>query len=179
MNTKFCNVCSTDQPISNFHKQTKSKDGLQFRCKDCDKKWHHARYLKDKEKIQKQTKAWKEANKDKSEQKAKEWRKNNPDKVKKYQRITNLKKNFGISVEEYELLLESQNGVCAICKEPETFIHKATNKPARLAVDHCHKKGHVRKLLCKACNTGLGLFKDNPELLIKAAEYLKENDYGN
>ena len=58
----------------------------------------------------------------------------------------------------------------------ETFIHKATGKPARLAVDHCHVKGSVRKLLCKSCNNGLGLFKDNPELLEKAADYLRNHN---
>lgn len=173
METKFCTQCTTYQPTSNFHKQAKAKDGLQFRCKDCDKAFHHARYLKDKEKISEQTKKWKEENKEKTYIQGKEWRKNNIEKVKKYQRTSNLRKNFGIEIEEYESLLSKQKGVCAICSQPETYIHKTTGKPARLAVDHCHTSGSVRKLLCKACNNGLGLFRDNPELLIKAADYLK------
>ncbi len=176
METKFCTQCNTHQPVSNFHKQAKAKDGLQFRCKDCDKAFHHARYLKDKEKISEQTKKWKEENKEKAYIQGMEWRKNNVEKVKEYQRTSNLRKNFGIEIEEYEALLSEQNGVCAICSQPETYIHKATGKPARLAVDHCHASGSVRKLLCKACNNGLGLFRDNPELLIKAADYLKEHN---
>lgn len=176
METKFCTLCSTYQPTTNFHKQAKSKDGLQYRCKACDKIFHKARYLKDKEKINKQTKKWKEENKDKAYATGLEWRKNNSNKVKTYQRTSNLRKNFRMEIEDYENLFASQNGVCAICLEPESFIHKATGKPARLAVDHSHTTGAVRKLLCKACNNGLGLFKDNPELLIKAAGYLKEHD---
>lgn len=175
METKFCTSCQTHQPITNYHKQAKAKDGLQFRCKDCDKAFHRARYLKDKEKINQQTKKWKAENKEKAYLAGKEWRNNNKEKIKGYQRTTNLRRNFGIEVEEYEEMLKKQKGVCAICEQPETFIHKATNQIARLAVDHCHTKGHVRKLLCKACNNGLGLFRDNPELLIKAADYLKEH----
>lgn len=176
METKFCTQCNTYQPLSNFHKQARAKDGLQYRCKDCDKAFHRARYLKDKEKITEQTRKWKAENKDRAIQKGNEWRKNNVEKVKEYQRTSNLRKNFGIGIEEYETLLSEQNGVCAICAQFETFIHKATGKPARLAVDHCHTSGNVRKLLCKACNNGLGLFRDNPELLIKAADYLKEHN---
>ena len=176
METKFCNSCKTWHPCSNFHKQSRAKDGLQSRCKDCDKVFHHARYLKDKEKINVQTKAWKENNKEKIEKTRIEWTNKNKDKVKTYQRTSNLRKNFGIEIEEYEQMLADQNGVCAVCGQPETFIHKATGKPARLAVDHCHTRGKVRQLLCKSCNNGLGLFKDSPELLEKAAEYLRKHN---
>lgn len=175
METKFCTQCNTYHSVSNFHKQAKAKDGLQFRCKQCDKAFHQARYLKDKEKISEQTRKWKEENKEKAYTTGNEWRKNNADKVKEYQRTSHLRKNFGMEIEDYETLLAAQNGVCAICSEAESFIHKATGKPARLAVDHCHTNGNVRKLLCKACNNGLGLFRDNPELLLKAADYLKEH----
>lgn len=176
MINKYCPVCKTEHPITHFHKCAKASDGVQFRCKDCDKKYHHERYLRDKEKISVQTKKWKEENKEKASQAGKEWAKQNPDKIKTYQRTSNLRKNFGLEIHEYEQMLKAQGGVCAICEQPETFIHKATGKPARLAVDHCHVKGSVRKLLCKSCNNGLGLFKDNPELLKKAADYLRNHN---
>ncbi len=75
-----------------------------------------------------------------------------------------VKRKFGLSKAQYDSLLESQGGVCAICSSP----------PAgkRLAVDHSHLTGEIRKLLCSRCNTGLGLFGDSPESLKKAAEYL-------
>lgn len=86
-------------------------------------------------------------------------------------RNAQYKRYYGISLAEYGEMLLAQNGVCAICQKPEE--NKIGGKPTPLAVDHCHKKGGVRKLLCAKCNQGLGSFKDDPELLRRAAEYLE------
>ena len=77
-------------------------------------------------------------------------------------------KRYGLSVERYEQMLDEQGHVCAICGDPET-----TGR--RLAVDHDHSTGQVRALLCQACNTALGKFRDSPALLLKAAEYLNSH----
>ena len=66
-----------------------------------------------------------------------------------------------------------QNGVCAICKRPEKTIDRKQNKFRRLAVDHCHNTDKIRGLLCFECNTGIGKFKDNPQLIERAAEYIR------
>lgn len=79
----------------------------------------------------------------------------------------NLKKAYGISSKEYQEKLKNQNYSCAICGEQQ--------KTKALAVDHCHSTGKVRELLCGTCNTGLGQFKDSPELLLKAADYLRKH----
>jgi hypothetical protein len=68
---------------------------------------------------------------------------------------------------EYNKVLKFQGGNCAICKTPVP-----TGKP-RLSVDHCHTTGLLRGLLCWKCNRAIGVFRDNVELLIAAAEYLK------
>lgn len=74
-------------------------------------------------------------------------------------------KTYGITLQEYETLLEAQGGVCAICgKECVTFEN--------LAVDHDHATGAVRGLLCNNCNHGIGKFKDDPALLKAAADYV-------
>ncbi len=65
----------------------------------------------------------------------------------------------------------SQDGVCAICRRPETFITTGQG-PCRLSVDHDHKTGKVRGLLCRDCNVGLGNFGDSGERLRNAAAYL-------
>lgn len=83
-----------------------------------------------------------------------------------------LKKRFGISLEDYELMLESQNNVCAICKQPEVSIDHRTKKVRTLAVDHCHITNKIRGLLCTNCNTALGLFKDDASVLTQAIAYL-------
>lgn len=85
----------------------------------------------------------------------------------KWNRTSVLKAKYDISWDQYQEMFETQNGVCAICsidKEDET-----------LHVDHCHTTGKVRGLLCGCCNRALGLFKDSPEILSKAEEYVLSN----
>lgn len=78
-----------------------------------------------------------------------------------------LEKILGISEREYILMMTSQRGVCAICE-------RSCKTNQRLSVDHCHKTGRVRGLLCKTCNSALGLYNDDPNLLRRAADYLDE-----
>ena len=68
----------------------------------------------------------------------------------------------------YEAMFQGQGNVCAICK--------AIPNPKRVAVDHDHKTGIIRGILCHLCNTAIGLMKDNPEILIEAAKYLRERN---
>lgn len=82
-----------------------------------------------------------------------------------------LKNEYGISKDEYDSLKEEQGSKCAICGG-EGFLMKSTHW-SKLVVDHCHTTGAVRGLLCHNCNRGLGLFKDSPDALRKAAEYLE------
>ena len=72
---------------------------------------------------------------------------------------------FGVTEEEYKERTEKQGGVCAICGE-------MNRNGGALSIDHDHQTGHNRGLLCNRCNPGLGYFRDNPDLLRKAAEYL-------
>ena len=89
-----------------------------------------------------------------------------------YWRESDLRKKFGITLKDYEELLENQGGVCAICGNGEQAVHPATNQVQNLAVDHCHKTDEVRGLLCAKCNHGLGNFQEDPDRLQKAKEYL-------
>jgi hypothetical protein len=100
---------------------------------------------------------------------AREYRANNPTMY----RDQHLQRSFGITSAQYQELLASQNGVCAICGEGEKNIeHKGSGAMTNLAVDHCHKTGIIRGILCISCNRALGGFKDSPELLQKAAQYV-------
>lgn len=83
-------------------------------------------------------------------------------------RRNNLQKTFGKGVlDTYQELFDKQEGVCAICSSAENGRYK------HLSIDHCHDSGKIRGLLCNNCNRGIGLLKDNPELLRKAAEYVE------
>jgi len=91
------------------------------------------------------------------------------EKGKEQRRASELKRKFGLTIEDWNKMFEAQEGKCDICK-----VHQS-ELPRRLCVDHNHITGKVRKLLCNDCNTGMGLLKDNPELLEQAIKYLKEN----
>ena len=84
-------------------------------------------------------------------------------------RNAKLKKNYNITIQQYEMMLKSQNGVCAICSQSEIEKDNKKGKIKRLAVDHNHLTGEIRGLLCVNCNRGIGHFQDNSELLRKAA----------
>lgn len=79
-----------------------------------------------------------------------------------------LKRRYGISSEEYLAMLEQQGNKCAICEIDQCITGRA------FAVDHDHTTKQIRGLLCSACNTGLGMFKDNTKLLQQASEYLNK-----
>lgn len=139
---KQCAKCKEIKPLSMFGTRTKFKDGKRTRCKLCEA-------VDQKEAKQKRLAEDYEGTRSK-------------------ERRDNLKRMFGMSLEEYDIKLQSQQGVCAICGG-------LCKSGKRLAVDHNHTTGKIRDLLCGNCNGGLGKFMDNPELLIKAADYLKEH----
>lgn len=97
----------------------------------------------------------------------KKYYENNREKISKRSRNSAYKKKFGITIEEYDRMLISQNGVCAICNIPEISLRNT-----HFSVDHCHKTGKVRGLLCYKCNTTLGFVNDNTKVLKNAINYL-------
>lgn len=82
-------------------------------------------------------------------------------------RSRNLKVKFNLTVQEYDLMLNNQSGVCKICGRPP--------KSKRLAVDHDHETGEIRGLLCGPCNTALGHVELTSNFSRKALIYLEEN----
>jgi len=85
-------------------------------------------------------------------------------------KVASWERNYGTSEQVYWDLFEEQGGACAICKQPETWIHKGVL--AYLSVDHDHITGRVRGLLCHRCNTVLGMMNDNCSWLRAMLEYL-------
>ncbi|WML79167.1 endonuclease VII domain-containing protein [Streptomyces sp. VNUA74] len=181
---KKCGRCGEIKPATEFHKRARSIDGLQAFCKNClnvarrrrrsekpeqEKATYQAWQESNKEKITSQRAAYRQANKDKLNEYNREWRKRNKDRVPGYY----MKHTYGITREQYAVMLDQQGGVCAICKQ-ECRVH------ARLSVDHCHRTNVVRGLLCQSCNTALGHLEDDPSRLLAAIAYLtkhaEEND---
>lgn len=88
-----------------------------------------------------------------------------------------LKSTFGMTKDTYQAMLQAQNGVCAICKQPERVKRSPDHsRPVNaLAVDHDHKTNLVRGLLCHQCNIGIGNFQDSADRLELAAIYLRRS----
>jgi len=85
-----------------------------------------------------------------------------------YHRNKHLVRKYGITLEQYDKMYKEQNGKCKICNTKDTG-----GSGTHFAIDHNHKTGEVRGLLCQLCNTGLGMFRDSEDLLISAIKYLK------
>lgn len=150
---KRCGHCKEDKLIAEFYPDTKMYLGVQRRCKECSKKIF--REYADRQPN------WKEKNAVRS----KKWREANPELAADHKR----KSKYQLSLGEYNRMLATQNGLCAICE---------TDRPGGRGgfhVDHCHSTGRIRGLLCNSCNTGLGKFSDNQTLLQRAINYLKNN----
>jgi hypothetical protein len=152
---KACSKCGVEKPLQDFHKQLQGKLGRASWCKRCVADLH-SKYRKEQpDKLRTQNKKYRDKHKEKINAK----------------RYTDNLRSYGISLEEYEKLVLSQHGVCAICKQPETSSRKS-----RLSVDHDHTSGRARGLLCQRCNAGIGLFNDSKELLMAAMEYIDYED---
>ena len=140
-----------------------------WRMKNPDK--HHAqqkRYsIKHKKEISERLRVWKKNNPEKIRQYRKDYEKKYPKKIelKNFKAKTIFSKKINFSFQEFNTLLEKQKNLCAICGNGE--------KTRALSIDHCHKTKKVRGLLCKKCNTAIGMLNDNPELVLSAYNYLQ------
>jgi hypothetical protein len=147
---KKCTNCKKNLFISDFSPNSNSNLGFTSHCKVC--------------------RAKKEADRRKNPQYKEKIKKYKLDPANKRRtKDSALKRLFGISIEEYDKMFQKQNGVCAICYRKEVASHIRS-----LAVDHCHKTGKVRGLLCTSCNQGIGHLKDSVVLLENAIRYLTE-----
>lgn len=136
-------------------------------------------YIKNRDKILKYSKEYRLNNKEKVNKSVMKWRIKNPEKVKEINRRyyskpnayrkADLKKKYGMTLEQYDDILRFQGGKCAICLSDSSQSKLSKN----MFVDHCHKTNTVRGLLCKKCNIALGEMKDDIEILERAIIYLK------
>jgi hypothetical protein len=146
---KTCTKCSLDKSLDLFPKMKASKDGRNCWCRQCSAEQKRQHYRLNRDKVKAQVKAYQTANPDNH-------------------RNNQLKRDFGITIEQYREMLEAQNNSCAICKRSEDLFTRS------LAVDHCHLTGRVRGLLCITCNRLLGNAYDNKDVLLSAIDYLNK-----
>lgn len=139
---------------------------LRCRCFEC-KDWKRIRARRDSIKAKERFRIWRVQNLARSRTNSLNYQRKHPEKVLNWKL-----KQYGITSKEYEWMYSYQNEVCAICLKSER------NKMySRLAVDHNHKTGVVRGLLCSHCNTAIGKMLDSPSLLRKAADYIEKGSF--
>ena len=132
-----CSKCGVEKPLSDFYVNRKTGKPKGQRCKKCISDSNGEYQRKNRERSTEMQRAWR------------------------------FKKKYGVTLDDYDRLLQAQGGRCAICGGV------SRGRSERFHVDHCHKTGRVRGLLCNPCNRGLGLLADNPELIDKAAAYIE------
>lgn len=154
-NSKVCTICEKRMPFEAFHKNKRKSDGLQTRCRNCYRDWYNQRYEKNPEFREKRLRHFREF-----------YQESYPTRREKSNNDKMFRK-YGITREEFDAMSKAQDNLCAICEQSPAETGKT-----RLSVDHCHKTQKVRGLLCDKCNIGLGMFRDNPELLARAIRYL-------
>lgn len=152
--SKCCSTCKVNKPIEEFSLRSASPDGRHYYCRSCWKVRRREVYLKvraDPERLKKLLAGVLRSG-------------------RKHQHKRGLKENYGMTVEDYQEMHDRQGGVCAVCRKPETKVVKGA--VYKLSVDHCHKTGRVRGLLCSRCNLMIGMAGDDTTLLTAAITYL-------
>lgn len=92
-----------------------------------------------------------------------------------FERDRMLMRTYGLLQSDYDRMVKEQNGVCAICEQPETSYDKRAKRTKVLSVDHCHTTGKVRELLCFECNVSLGRLGESVERLEAMIRYIKKH----
>ncbi|WP_199546591.1 endonuclease VII domain-containing protein [Streptomyces sp. N35] len=154
---KVCPGCGQNLPLTDYYKAKSNRLGVQTNCKSCTSANRTERYREDPQRYIQYTKKWAEANRDR---------------VRRNARSSRLLKKYGITGDEYEALLEAQDGRCAICGTTEPGLTTGGHLTI-FRVDHCHATGAVRGLLCNNCNIGIGQLGDDPERVEAALHYLR------
>lgn len=157
---KRCRHCGELKALDDFYRSPGMKDGHRHDCKACNLAAKKARYEADPQKAIARVKKWQQENADRLNAYRREY--NATPKRRRKGRDAYYQRTYGISADEFDLLLEKQGGVCAIC---------AGADPKHL--DHDHVTGAIRGILCVNCNHGLGKFFDDVELLERAVAYLR------
>ena|ERR1700677_313284 len=146
---KKCPQCNEIKELADFSKDKRRKDGHACWCKECNSAYLRARYKADPVKHAEQ---------------GKQWRLENP----LYRKTANLR-DYGLTIEQFDIMRKQQNYCCAICNINEDKL------PKKLHVDHNHDTGKVRGLLCGNCNTALGLLKENLFIMHSMRKYCRKH----
>lgn len=151
---KTCYKCKISKNESEFYKDKSRKDGLRYGCKECGRKYEQS--PKGRAAAKRGSEKYEQKPKRKAGKKRNAKEHELTSKCKEYRRKYYLKHTYGITLADYDEMLEQQRGGCAICGG-------VSSDGSRLAVDHDHETGEVRGLLCMNCNLKLGWYDKNKQ----------------
>jgi hypothetical protein len=160
---KTCKICGESKPLDEFYRAATARDGYRSDCKRCNLAARRARYIEDPRKHIQRVMRWQHANPERYRAKLQEYAASG--KKKASDRKSHLKRKYGLTLEEFGEILALQGGGCAICGRPD-----ADN------VDHDHRTGRVRGILCFNCNIAMGQLEDDEDRLAAAMTYVARDD---
>ncbi len=152
LKNKVCSICHEMKPRSDYYLRSKAKGWISAKCKKCQLAYY-SNWIKNKP--------------GKHAQYSRAQRVKNPSKFKAKAHKARLRYLYDISVDQFDSMFRGQNGACAICG-------KQNLNGRRLCIDHDHKTGKVRGLLCSPCNGFLGQIDDDKSAALKAIQYLEK-----
>jgi Recombination endonuclease VII len=156
---RTCAQCGELKPEEEFFAATGAKGGRRPVCEACDKSRRPSWYQRNREAAIARARLWHREH----PERLREYRLKNRDRRALQMRRLHLRHTSGMTLEDYDNLLAAQDGECAICGEQPAVGQS-------MHIDHMDES--VRGILCVRCNNGLGQFKDDPELMLRAAEYV-------
>jgi Recombination endonuclease VII len=164
-----CSVCKRILPYSCFGKPSRTKNGIRHQCLECRRIEETAYRVANADKIRERSRENARKRRDARNESYRNRTRNDPD-FRDKQVERGLFRRYGISVEDREKLYEQQNHACAICGIPRTEKMTPAGYKRNMSVDHDHKTGEVRGLLCPVCNSALGFIESDRHQ--KALAYL-------
>jgi hypothetical protein len=167
---RICNFCKTWKPFSDYAKSKTGHMGLSAVCRDCENKKARERYAKN-DILSRRKEKKRIYDKERRERLRAEGKLKKLD--PEVQREKAMKHKYGITIKNYEDMVEAQNNKCAICS-----ARGEEERNGKLVVDHCHASGKIRGLLCNKCNLLLGHADDTIERLERAILYLSQRGEG-
>ena len=160
---KQCKKCGASKPLDDFYRAAGTRDGHRGDCKACSSEDKRRRYLANTQAAIDRVRRWQQANPERVNATQRALRAKPEAKLR--ERAGHLMRKYGMTIEQYDAMLEAQGGGCFICGRPP-------REDISLHVDHDHSTGKVRGILCFCCNNALADFQEDPELLKKAATYV-------
>ena len=161
---KACRKCGETKPLNEFHRAAAMRDGHRNECKACWKIICKKRYAKNRDEHIAKVQEWRRRNPEKYDSYRKRYIAENRERIAIEERKGHLRRKYGLTLEEYDFLRLAQGDRCLIC---------GAGEEGGLHVDHDHKTGRVRGLLCGKCNKAIGLLREDPALFDAASAYLQ------